>query len=644
MPALRGGYVWDDDDYVTRNRTLQDAEGLRRIWLELGAIPQYYPLVHTSFWLEHRLWGLRPLGYHLTNVLLHALAAWLVVAILRRLDVPGAWLAGAVFALHPVHVESVAWITERKNVLSGVLYLSAMLAYLRFAGLGVAGLAAGRSGAEGEGQTVDRRRWGFYTLTIVLFAAALLSKTVTCSLPAAVLLVLWWKRGSLGRQDVLALTPLFVLGAAMGLLTVWMEKHHVGASGEAWALTFVDRCLIAGRALWFYAGKLIWPHALTFIYPRWQIDSGLWWQFVYPLAAIAVIVALWLTRGRIGKGPLAAALLFVGTLAPALGFVDVYPMRYSFVADHFQYLASIALIALLAASAAMATRWIGPRARPCTAVACAALLLALSTLTWRQGRIYKDEETLWRDTLAKNPSCLMARSNLGSVLAQQARYAEAAAEYTKALKLDPDSYEVHNNLASAYDRLGRADEALAHYTEALRRQPNDHRVHYNLGIAQARRGQVDQAIEHFATAIRLQPDLPEPRHHLANLLVNQGRTDEAIRHYNRLLRLEPHRLTPANNLAWTLATCPSPSVGEVAQAIRLAKQTCERTSYRQPAFLDTLAAAYAAAGRYDEAVATAEKATELAQALGDERLVAGLRTRTALYKTGKPYREHADSL
>jgi hypothetical protein len=275
LPALRGGFIWDDDDYVTQNPTLHDLGGLQRLWFKVGAVPQYYPVVHTTFWLEHHLWGLDPFGYHLVNVLLHATAAILLWQVLLRLRIRGAWLAAVIFALHPVCVESVAWITERKNVLSAVFYFAAAMAYLRFAGLE-------------EAVTSNRRRWYCYWGALVLFMAAMLSKTVTCSLPAALLLVCWWKKDRVQRGEILPLLPFFVIGVAAGLVTTWVEKYHVGAQGADWSFTFAGRCLIAGRSLWFYAGKLVWPVHLTFIYPRWKIETEVWWQWLFPVAAIGV--------------------------------------------------------------------------------------------------------------------------------------------------------------------------------------------------------------------------------------------------------------------------------------------------------------------------------------------------------------------
>ena len=220
QPAWHGGVLWDDDAHITAP-ALQSTEGLRRIWFDIGATQQYYPLAHSAFWVIHRLSGDNTLGYHLTNIFLHASSALLIALILRRLKVPGAELAAALFALHPVHVESVAWITELKNTLSGVLYLSAALVYLTFD---------------------ERRRWSRYALALGLFALALLSKTVTASLPAALLIVIWWQRGRIDwRRDVTPLAPFFVLGLASGLTTAWVERTFIGAHGAEFQFTFVER-------------------------------------------------------------------------------------------------------------------------------------------------------------------------------------------------------------------------------------------------------------------------------------------------------------------------------------------------------------------------------------------------------------------
>ena len=270
-PALMGGFVWDDDGHVTRPE-LRPLHGLWRIWTEPGATQQYYPVLHSAFWAEQRLWGDSALGYHLVNVLLHLLGCLLLYKVLRRLAVPGALLAATVFALHPVCVESVAWISEQKNTLSTVFYLGAALAYLDFD---------------------DRRLRGRYALATALFVLALLSKSVTASLPAALLVVFWWKRGSLAwKRDVRALVPWFSLSAVAAAVTPWVESRYVGASSSAYPLGPVERLLVAGRAAWFYLGKIVWPADLVFIYPRWTVDVHTAWQIAFPLAAAAALAVL----------------------------------------------------------------------------------------------------------------------------------------------------------------------------------------------------------------------------------------------------------------------------------------------------------------------------------------------------------------
>ena len=277
QPAWQGGLVWDDNFHVTPPQ-LQSADGLRRIWFEVGATAQYYPLLHSAFWIEHKLWGDATLGYHLTNLLQHALAAILVALILRRLAVPGAYLAAALFALHPVHVESVAWIAEQKNTLSGLFYLGAMLTYLHF------------------DQT---RKWPYYTAALVLFILGVMCKTVIATLPGALLVIFWWQRGRLSwKNDVLPLAPFIVLGAGGGLITALWELQINKCFGPDFSLTFIERCLIAGRTVWFSLWKLIWPTNLTFMYPRWQIDAMAWWQYAFPLGAVALLGVLWAMRGK----------------------------------------------------------------------------------------------------------------------------------------------------------------------------------------------------------------------------------------------------------------------------------------------------------------------------------------------------------
>ena len=414
QPAWQGGLIWDDDAHVTRP-DLRSWQGLCRIWFDVrGGTMQYYPLLHSAFWIEHKLWGDATLGYHLVNILLHAAAAIMVALILRRLAVPGAYLAAAIFALHPVHVESVAWITEQKNTLSAVFYLGAMLAYLRFD---------------------QSRKTSWYLGALGLFVLGVLSKTVIATLPGALLVIFWWQRGQLSwKKDVLPLAPFFLLGAGAGMITAWWELKVNGASARISSSRAIERFLIAGRAVWFHLWKLCWPTNLTFIYPRWRIDSGVWWQYLFPLGLTALAAGLWSIRRRT-RAPLAALLFFGGTLFPVLGFFDLYTFRFSLIANHYQYLASLGIITLAAAGAALlSSRW-RPWGRPAGYLLCATLLATLAGLTWRQSRMYTDAETLYRTTLDANPDCWLAHNNLANVLAGCGRVEEAIAHYQKAMEL-----------------------------------------------------------------------------------------------------------------------------------------------------------------------------------------------------------------
>ena len=489
---------------------------------------QYYPLTQTTLWLEYHLWGPRPLGYHLVNVALHALNAGLVWLTLARLAVPGAWVAAAVFALHPVHVESVAWAAELKNVQAGVFSLLALLLYLRFA--------------------LGRRSATLYVLAFVAFVLAVLSKTVACTVPAAALVCVWWKRGSLARRDVVPVVPFFLVGLAGGLGTAMVEKYQVGAQGADWTLSTADRCVLAGRALCFYAAKLVAPIRLSFIYPRWEVDASAWWQWLFPLAAVGVVAALWKLRDRIGRGPLAAVLYFAITLAPALGFVDVYPFRYSFVADHFQYLASLGPIALLVALGTAGVRKVAARgAAP--RLACAGLLLALGAATSSRVHVFADLETLWRDTVSKNPAEWSAYNNLASLLLERGRPAEAVPFLERALALRPDAPEVHHTMADAWLRLGRRDEARAEYARALAGAPGYAPGHNGLGLLLLDEGKATEAIAEFEQAIRLRPDLAAPFYNLGNALVALERWREAEPYYERALQIDPEFAQAHNNLA-----------------------------------------------------------------------------------------------
>jgi tetratricopeptide (TPR) repeat protein len=552
-PAWQAGFIWDDDAHVTRP-FLSSLHGLARIWFEPGATQQYYPLLYSAFWLEHRAWGDQACAYHLLNIVLHAGVAALLFRLLRRLSVAGAFLAAALFALHPVGVESVAWISEQKNTLSALLYLAAALAYLRF----------------------DRgRRASDYALGLGLFLLALLSKSVTATLPAALLVLLWWRHGRISaRRDVLPLAPWFAAGIAAGVVTSWMERTHVGARGAAFALGPADRLFIAGRALWFYLGKLVWPADLTFIYPRWEIRASDPVQWLPPLGALAALALLWRIRQRT-RGPLAVALLFAGTLVPALGFFNLFPFLYSFVADHFQYLAAPAVLTGAAAAITLLAARLPAAGRAAVHAGSVALVAFLGVLTWRQCGMYRDLETLWTTTIARNPACWMAYNNLASELLKGGRTEEAIADLGAALRLAPDDAAAHATLGQAWEQERKYREAAAEYERALALEPSNAAAQLDDGILLARMGRAGEAAEHFRRALVTEPDSAGAHTGLGNVLLQEGQLEAAATQYRLALADDPRAVAARTNLGAVLI-----QQGKVAAA----REEFERAVAADPRF------------------------------------------------------------
>jgi len=685
LPAWNGKPIWDDNAHITQPE-LRSWHGLVEVWTQVGATQQYYPLVHSVFWIEQKLWGDSVLGYHLINIFLHGFAAIVLLQILLRLKVPGAWLAAGLFALHPIQVESVAWISEIKNTLSGLFFFCSILAYLNF--------------------DQNRSRVAYFG-SLALFLFGLMCKTAIAPLPAIILAVLWWRRGRLRlRDDVMPSLPFFGLGIGAGLFTAWVERNFVGAHGTVFQLSILQRCLIAARDFWFYLFKLLWPIKLTFIYPRWQISGAIWWQYLFPLTLILLLALIWRLRKK-NRGPLAAVLVFLGLLFPALGFINVYPFIYSFVADHFQYLACVGPLTLFAAGMTMALDSIAPGKVLLRPTISFLLLLTLGALSWRQCRDYRDIETLWRTTIARNPDCWMAYSNLGSFLSARGNVDEAIRDFRKALELWPNQSKDHNNLGKALVQKGRIAEAMDHFQTALRVSPEDPDTesnigaaslqqgdadgaishlrravekwprhaqghinlgnallqnreidaaiaeyektlalpfdhaesHYSIGTALRQKGDVEEAIVHYRKALELRPDYANAHNNLGNALRQQGRTEEAVHEYEAALKSEPDSILAGNNLAWILATSPNASVRDGAKAVQLAQRANRLSGGSDPIILHTLAAAYAENRQFSEAVNAAQRALELADANGVASLAESLRSKLALYQAETPYRD-----
>lgn len=551
-PLRAAGYIWDDDNYVLKNLALRSARGLLAIWAHPlhPVTPQYYPLTFTSFWLEYRLWGLRPLGFHLVNVSLHAMSALVLWRLLRALNVPAAWLAAAVFALHPVHVESVAWISERKNVLSGLLYLLALASYLRW-------VAIIPPAGPNDDQPARHRSHLWYAAALVLFALALFAKTVTSSLPSVVLLILYWKRERIRLKDIGPLIPFFAFGLTLGSLTSWLERHHVGAEGPEWNFSLLQRIGIAGRDVWFYALKVLWPSNLNFVYPRWD-TARVVLPVIAAAAAVALPVALWLARRRIGRGPLAAVLFFGGSLLPSLGFVNLYPMRFSYVADHFQYLASIGMIVLLVSGIALLLRQaaLNEGGLISAALGGGVIVLLLVSTFIRTGP-FRSAKLLWTDTVEKNPKAWMAYNNLAIECMREGDYAAARQAIDSAVAVEPRySYSRLNRVildvltTSSPLKAQRIEQARAikEATEALEETAGDRshlaevertnswKVLAKVLFTQRNDPQAEDALRHL---LALEPNDLEARRDLARVLEHRHDLNGALDQWSQLIAASP---------------------------------------------------------------------------------------------------------
>src|SRR5438552_3165163 len=652
-PAWNGGFLWDDDAYVTNNELLTAPDGLRRIWFSLDSPSQYFPLVYTTFRVEHALWGLNPTGYHWINLVLHIANALLVWAVLARLKIPGAWLAGAIFALHPVQVESVAWITERKNVLMGFFFLLTLLAWIAFV------------------DERTKRPWLFYGLALILYLLALSAKTTACTLPAALFLILWLENQRISWKRIFQIVPFVVLGLAMGSLAIWWERYHQGTSRAIFTfLNPIERILVASRAVWFYLSKLIWPSKLTFIYPRWDIASTHLLGYVWLLAGLIGCVVIYFLRRYLGRSIEVAAAFFVATLSPVLGFIMLYTFRYTFVADHYQYLACIGPIALVSAGLVnLADTFKKSRVVILTAALC--IVTVLATLAWRQAAMYGNIETLWRTTLARNPGCWMAHNNLGIVLFEKGQLDEAIAHYRRTLQMQPDFWDANYNLGSALLGKGeieeaiayctravtiapndpdaqvalgnslaqkeRVDDAIAHYKKALAIRPDYFIAHYALGHIFLEKGEIDAAVFHSRAAVSIQPQNADAHTNLAVAFDEKGQIAEAIKQYEQALEISPQSVAAANNLAWLLATNPDASIRHRDRALELATRANQLSGGGNATVVRTLAAAYANAGQFSRAV----EVGQIALALTDRQspLAKALQQEIAGYQAGLPYRE-----
>jgi tetratricopeptide (TPR) repeat protein len=591
QPAWHGKPLLDDASRFIMTPEQQSWNGLARLWIQPRTTWQYHPLVDTMYWVEAKLWGQEVFGYHLVTIALHVASALLLVKILGKLQIRGAWLAAAIFALHPVLVESVAWMIELKNTLSGVLFFAAVLAYLRFD---------------------EERTWRPYLAALILFAFGILAKAIVATFPAVMLILIWWKREKIGwRRDLKPLVPFVALGIAAGALTAWMERAFSGAEGEEFQLSVLDRFLIAGRAFWFYIGKLLFPNDLSLIYPRWKIDPSIWWQYLFPVAALGLFWSAWNQRKR-WRWFFAASLFFATTVAPLLGFFNVGFFRLSFVADHFAYLPSLAVIVPTAAGATWLVDRSGRWRLPLHGL-LAVLLSTLAVLSWMQSHMYRDPETCYRMVVARNPNSWTAHQYIGAELLGRGQLDDAAAEFRKVLELEPN-----------YFQAGK-------------------RAYFGLGGVLVRKGQQEEAIKLFETVLKRDPGFGPAYNGIASALHRQGRLAEAIAEYERAVQLWPESAGILSNLAWMLATCADPSLRNGARALELAQRADRFSGDANPRVLRSLAAAYAEVDQFGQAAKTARRALELSLQDGESSFTGALRREISLFDAGRPYHEAARS-
>ena len=545
-PSLGGGFIWDDETLITKNSIVQSSSGLYRIWFTTEPI-DYWPVTNTSFWLEWRIWGANPTGYHVTNLVLHVLNSLLIYAILQRLSIPGAFLAAWLFALHPVNVESVAWIAQRKNTLSLFFFLLSLLAYLKW---------HSTIWRTDKSRAVRAARsaigLGFYWLSLLSFALAMLSKGSVAILPVLLLLIAWWQRGRITSKDVWGTAPFFVLAIVLTAVNVWFTTH--GLDETIRTATFAQRLAGAGAVVWFYLYKALLPLDLVFIYPQWNIDTqrAVWWLPLLAMLCLSAVL-VWKCRTRWGSVLLFAWAFFCIALLPVMGLVDVYFMKFSLAADHYQYVAIIAVVALAAAAISTGTSRLQPRWRAAVYSLTGVLLCALGMLTWRQSATYRDAVTLYKNTLAGNPSCWLADYNLGVLLADSGRSDEAIQYFQAALQLKPDYAEAYNNLGMVILNRGEPGEAVQLLEKAVGIKPKYAEAHTNLGVALMNLGRSEDAMAHFQKAVAVDSRFPEAHYNLGNALLIAGRPTEAIEQYEAALKLRDNFCEAYANMAMALA-------------------------------------------------------------------------------------------
>ena len=614
LPSINGGFIWDDDLLLTKNNLINASDGLYRIWFTTEAT-DYWPISNTTLWIEWRLWGMNSTGYHITNLILHIVESLLIWMILRKLSIPGAFLAAMIFAVHPVNVESVAWIASRKNLMAMLFFLVSIFCFLK----------ADIQSVQLQNSLYHSWADRWYWLSLAAFLLAMLGKGSVAVLPVLLLVIIWWLRPTgtvpfhsrepvpiFGLQkwncpfclrDLVRIAPFFLVAVVMVGVNVWFQTH--GSAEIIRTATFTERLLGAGGIVWFYLYTALLPINLVFIYPQWHIHAGnlLWWL---PLLAASILTALmWRSRISWSRPFLFAWGFFCVALLPILGITDVGFMKYSLVADRYQHIAIIAVIALVAAGWSVWHQRAQSEANLAASAVAIVSVGVLFFLTWRQCGLYRDFITMSRATLEHNPDCWMVHNNLGNLLSETGKPREAIQHFERALRIKPDYAEAHYNLGTFLFQTGRIKEAGQHFQQALALKPDYIEAHNNMGIVLVLTGQPQEGIKHYQQALRLKPDYADAHYNLGITLANLGRLREAIEHYELVLQLKPDYSEAHNNLGNALLR-----IGQIQEAI----EHFELALQLKPDYSDAhnnLGNAQVAMGRTREAIKHYEEALRL---------------------------------
>jgi tetratricopeptide (TPR) repeat protein len=608
-PCIHGDWIWDDHPILLDNPVLQSG-GLAKVWTPPGYL-NFWPITYTVYRITFQLWNLTPLAFHLVNIALHAVAVLLVWRVLRRLQLPGALLAAAIFALHPVNVETIAWVGQLKGILSLVFALVSLLLFL---------------GYERQGG-----RWR-YAAALAAFAMSALSKGDALTLPIIFLALAWWQRGRIERRDVLRVLPFLLLAACFVGLEIW-SQHLVGTPADR-ADGIFSRTAVAGSAVWFYLWKFICPFNLMPMYPRWQIPAHGIIAWLPDMLLLAAIAAAWHYRHSWGKPALVSIICYIALLLPVLGFVNIAFMKISLVADHWQYIAIIVPSAVLAAVVAIVARRY--RCQGLAAVGCGAVLLALAMLSRQEGWLYEGPDSFFGAELARNPNCWAAEVNLGVLAADRGNPDEALRRYLRAVALNPDRAELQNDLGTAF--LDRHEYRLAkpHFERALELDPNIKLANYNLAMVLGNSGDADAGISHLKREVEINPDFKPAHQVLAAAQANRKQVTNHLATMRESIEHTPNDPQFLEHAAWILATNPYESLRNGEEAVRLAERAWKITGGNDAVALNTLAAAYADADRFDEAITAAERAKSMTDNIGFDHLISACLKQ---YRSRQPFRD-----